>query len=53
MKKEIDKIGKNEEKITKTRTLKLKYIDTVRFVATSLSDLVENLSDGIHKAKCK
>ena len=31
----------------------LKFIDSARFMATSLSNIVDNLTDGIHKIKCK
>ena len=32
---------------------KLQFIDTVRFMASSLSNLVNNLAEGIHKIKFK
>ena len=32
---------------------KIKFIDSKRFIATSLSKLVDNLIEGIHKIKCK
>ena len=31
---------------------KLKFIDSFRFMSTSLSSLVDNLSDGLHCNKC-
>ena len=31
----------------------MKFIDCARFMATSLSNLADNLTDGIHKIKCK
>ena len=31
----------------------LQFIDSTRFIASSLSNLVNNLSEGIHKIKCK
>ena len=31
----------------------IKFIDSTRFMATSLSDLVDNAAEGIHKIKCK
>ena len=31
----------------------LQFIDKVRFMASSLSNLVNNLSDGIHGINCK
>ena len=32
---------------------KIKLIDSARFMETSLSSLVDNLMEGIHKIKCK
>ena len=37
----------------KTITYKLKFIDSCRFMSTSLSKLADNLSDRLHKDKCK
>ena len=51
--KEIKKTKINEEDITKTIAYKLKFFDIVRFVASLLSKIVENLSEGIYKTKCK
>ena len=31
----------------------LQFIDSARFMASSLSNLVNNLSEGIHRIKCK
>ena len=33
-------------------TYKIKFIDSFRFMATSLSKLVDNLTEGIHNDKC-
>ena len=33
-------------------TYKIKFIDSYRFVPSSLSKLVDNLSEGIHNNKC-
>ena len=33
-------------------TYKIKFIDNYRFMASSLSKLVDNLSEGIHNNKC-
>ena len=31
----------------------MKFFDSFRFVSDSLSRLVDNLSEGLHKNKCK
>ena len=45
IKKELDN--------SKTITYKLKFIDSFRFMSTSLSSLVDNLSEKLHSDKCK
>ena len=47
MKKEI----RNKNKIIEI-TYKIKFIDSFRFMSTSLSKLVDNLSEGIHNNTC-
>ena len=47
------KIKKNRQEITKNISYILQIIDSARFMATSLSNLVSNLPEGIHKIKCK
>ena len=37
----------------KTITYKLKFTDSLRFMPTSLSSLVDNLSEKLHSGKCK
>ena len=32
---------------------KIKYIDSAKFMAKSLSNLLDNLAEEIHKTKCK
>ena len=44
---------RNEEEITKNICYILKYIDSTKFMASSLSNLVNNHSEGIHRIKCK
>ena len=44
-------MGKDEKDVN--TKLSLKDNDTARFMARSLSNLVNNLSEGIHKIKCK
>ena len=36
-----------------TISYKIKFIDSARFMATSLSDLVHNVTEGIHKIRYK
>ena len=51
--KEVKRIGKNREEITKIISYKLKFIISTKFMASSLSNLVNNLPEGIHKIKFK
>ena len=52
IKKEITKIDKDDnDKITKI-SYKIKFIDSFRFMSSSLSSLVDNLSEGLHGDKC-
>ena len=51
--KEVIKIDKNREEIKKHISYILQFIDRARFMSSSLSNLVNNLSGGIHKIKCK
>ena len=53
IKKEVTRIDKNGEEITKNISYILQFIDSTRFMASSLSNLVNNLSEGIHRIKCK
>ena len=46
----VDKSGK---KATKSISYILQFIDSARYMASSLSNLVNNLAKGIHKIKCK
>ena len=48
LKKEI----KNKNKIIEI-TYKIKFIDSYRFMSTSLSKLVDNLSEGLHNNRCE
>ena len=47
------KLIKNGEGITKNRSYILQFIHCARFMASSLSNLVNNLSEGMHRIKCK
>ena len=51
--KEVTRIDKNGEKITKNISCILWFIDSARFMASSLSNFVYNLSEEIHRIKCK
>ena len=51
--KEVTKINKDGSKSVVTISCKIKFIDSARFVATSLSNLVDILTEGIYKIKCK
>ena len=45
-----------EKKLKKKKKKKsyiLQFIDSARFMACSLSNVVNNLSEGIHRIKCK
>ena len=50
--KEVTRIDKNGEEITKNISYILQFIDNTRFKASS-SNLVNNLSDRILNIKCK
>ena len=51
--KEVTRIDKHGEKITKNIFYILECIDSARIMASSLSNLVNNLFERIHKIKCK
>ena len=51
--REVIKIDKDGKESVVTISYKIKFIDSARFMATSLSNLVDNLTEGIHKIKCK
>ena len=46
-------MGKNGKKAPKAVSSRLQFIDNVRFMASSLPNLVNNLPEGIYKIKCK
>ena len=52
-KEEVTRIDKNGEEMTKNISYILQFIDSARLLVGSLSNLVNNLSGGIHKIKCK
>ena len=53
IKKEIKKTNKEGKESVETMSYTIKFIDSMRFKATSLSNRVDNLTKRIHKIKCK
>ena len=53
MEKEVTKIDKNGEEVTRNISYKLQFINSARVMTSLLSNLVNNLSEGINKIKCK
>ena len=53
MKQEITKVDKEGSEAVETISYKTKFIDSSRFMASSLSILFDNLTEEIHKIKCK
>ena len=51
--KEVTNIGKDNNENVVTIFYKINLIDSARFMVTSLSNLVDDLKEGIHKIKCK
>ena len=51
--KEATRIDKNEKEITKNISYILQFIDSARYMASSLSSVVNNLSEETHRIKCK
>ena len=50
--KEVARSDKNGKEITKMISYRLQFIDSARFMASSLWNLVNNVPEGIHKIKC-
>ena len=44
---------KMERKLQKNISYIIQFIDSTRFIAGSLSNLANSLSEGIHRIKCK
>ena len=51
--KEVTRINKKGKKITKTESYRLQFIGNARFMASSLSNLFNNLPEETHKINCK
>ena len=51
--KEITKIDKDGNKSVVTISYKTKIIDSTRFMASLLSNLVDNVAEGVNKIECK
>ena len=51
--KEVTKVDKDSNESATTISYKIKFIDSARFMASSLSNLVGNIAEEIHKIKCK
>ena len=51
--KEVTEINKNGGKVTKYISFISQFFDRAMFMASSLSNLVHNLFEGIHRIKCK
>ena len=52
IRKEITKNNKEGNESVTTKPYKIKVIDSAKFMASSLSNLVNNLAEGMHKIKC-
>ena len=51
--KEVKRINKNGKETTKDISYILQFFDSARFMPSSLSNLVNNSTEGIHRIKCK
>ena len=52
MQNKLQDLIRMEKKLQK-KSYRLQFIDNARFMASSLSNLVNNLDKRIHKIKCK
>ena len=50
---EVTNIDKDSNEKVVTISYRTKFIDSARFMASSLSNLVDNPAEGIHTIKCK
>ena len=51
--KEIIKVDKEGNENIITTSYKIKFIDSAKFITSSLWNLFDNLAEGMHKIKCK
>ena len=51
--REVKRVNKNGKEITKTISYKLKFVDNARFMASSLSNLVNSLTNEFIKLNVK
>ena len=51
--KKVVNIDKDGNESVVTISYKIRFIDSAKFMTSSLSNLVDNLTEGIHKTKCK
>ena len=49
--KEVTRVDTNRKEMTKNISSILQFINSARFMASSLSNLANNLSEGIHRIK--
>ena len=47
--KEVLRTDKSRKEVTKTISYRLQFVDSARFMASALSNLVNNLAEGIHR----
>ena len=53
LEKNVRRIDKKGIEVKKTIPYRLQFIDSARFMATLLSNLVNNLAEEVHTTKCK
>ena len=51
--KEVTNIDKDGNESVVTISYKIKFIDSARFMVSSLSYCTDNLAEGIHQTKCR
>ena len=51
--KEVANIDKDGNESVVTISYRIKFIDSTRFIASSLPNFGDNLTEGVHKIKCK